>query len=127
MEKYNCHILEIINKILLLQKQDFDDDIIGCDRPFLGPTPSNAIYNTRPIMIYNKYTALPWSFTNPLVDPNTEYNIFRLEEAEQGSITVRLLSYSTETGQYTSTNQFITIDIDTIGAIRCLPDTYISL
>ena len=56
MENCNCHILEIINKILLLQKQEFDDNLIGCDRPFLGPSSPVATYNTRPIILYNKYT-----------------------------------------------------------------------
>lgn len=122
MENCNCHILEIINKILLLQKQEFDDDLIGCDRPFLGPTSTITTYNTRPIILYNRYTAEEWNFS---VDNDTQSNIFRIEDVEQCSVTVRLL-IPNETG-YTNTNQFVTIDLSTVGAIRCLSDTFITL
>ena len=73
MENCNCHILEIINKILLLQKQEFDDDLIGCDRPFLGPTAARENYNTRPIVLYNRYTADVWSFNT---DNDTQSSVF---------------------------------------------------
>ena len=123
MENCNSHILEILNKILLLQKQEFDDNLVGCDRPFLGPTPSLNTYNTRPIILYNRYTAMPWSFT--ISDDGQTTNIFRIEEIEQCSVTIRLLKY--ENNIYTNTNQFVTIDLSTIGAIRCLSDIYITL
>ncbi len=123
MENCNSHILEILNKILLLQKQEFDDNLVGCDRPFLGPTTSLNTYNTRPIILYNRYTALPWSFT--ISDDGQTTNIFRIEEIEQCSVTIRLLKY--ENNIYTNTNQFVTIDLSTIGAIRCLSDIYITL
>ena len=123
MENCNSHILEILNKILLLQKQEFDDNLAGCDRPFLGPTTSLNTYNTRPIILYNRYTALPWSFT--ISDDGQTTNIFRIEEIEQCSVTIRLLKY--ENNIYTNTNQFVTIDLSTIGAIRCLSDIYITL
>lgn len=125
MENCNCHILEIINKILLLQKQDFDDDLVGCDRPFLGPSVISTTYNTRPIQLYNKYTANPWSFT---VDgTETTSDIFRIEDIEQCSVTVRLLIRNEETSEYTNTNQFVTIDLSTVGAIRCFADAFITL
>ena len=122
MENCNCHILEIINKILLLQKQEFDDDLIGCDRPFLGPTAARENYNTRPIVLYNRYTAGVWSFNT---DNDTQSSVFRIEDVEQCSVTVRLL-IPNGTG-YSNTNQFVTIDLSTVGAIRCLSDTNISL
>ena len=125
MENCNCHILEIINKILLLQKQDFDDDLVGCDRPFLGPSAISTTYNTRPIQLYNKYTANPWSFT--VNGTETTSNIFRIEDIEQCSVTVRLLTSNDETGEYTNTNQFVTIDLSSVGAIRCFADTFITL
>ena len=127
MENCNCHILEIINKILLLQRQEFDDDLVGCDRPFLGPSTVSSTYNTRPIQLYNKYTGNPWSFIIENSDPQTTSTIFRIEDVEQCSATVRLLTQNTETGEYTNTNQFVTIDLATVGAIRCFADTYITL
>ena len=127
MENCNCHILEIINKILLLQKQEFDDDLVGCDRPFLGPSTVSNTYNTRPIQLYNRYTGTPWSFLIENSDSQSSSNIFRIEDVEQFSVTVRLLVKNEDTGEYTNTNQFVTIDLSSVGAIRCLSDTFITL
>ncbi len=119
-------ITEIIRKILLLQRQDLRNDNISCDRPFLGPL-NILTYNTRPIQLYNKYTASPWEFTYTLNTETQTTNIFRLESLEQDYVTLRLLSLDTTTGNYTNTNQFITLDLNTVGAIRCLPDVFITL
>lgn len=127
MENTSPHILEILNKIIILQRQDFCDDAIGCDRPFLGPSPSQTSYNTRPIQLYNKYTAEPWSFEYTINGTTGTSNTFRIEDIEQNSITVRLLGVDQETSQYTNTNNFVTIDLATVGAIRCFSDTYIVL
>ena len=54
----------------------------------------------------------------------TKY-IFRIEDVEQCSATIRLLVQS-DSG-YTNTNQFVTVDLSTVGAVRCLADTYITL
>ena len=121
------YILEIINRILLLQRQEFNTDVNGCDRPFLGPTPVSDVYNTRPIQLYNAYTALPWSFDYSLNGVTSSSNIFRIEDVEQCNVTIRLLSLDEVSGLYINTNQFVTIDLSTVGAIRCLPDTYVSL
>lgn len=127
MENCNSYISEIINKILLLQRQDFDCDTVGCDRPFLGPSPTSLSYNTRPVQLYNRYTANEWSFSYTTETGTETTSIFRIEDVEQCSVTVRLLAFNQETSTYTNTNQFVTIDISTIGAIRCLSDTFISL
>lgn len=127
MENTNCYILEIINKILLLQRQEFDDELVSCDRPFLGPSISSNPYNTRPIQIYNRYTALPWSFTYTSGETTGDSNIFRIEDVEQNSVVLRLLGTDATTGDYINTNQFVTVDLSTIGAIRCFADTYITL
>ena len=121
------YILEIINRILLLQRQEFDSDINGCDRPFLGPTPVNDVYNTRPIQLYNAYTAEPWAFNVTLNGTTSVSNTFRIEDVEQCNVTIRLLILDEISGLYINTNQFVIIDLATIGAIRCLPDTYVSL
>ena len=120
------YIVEILGKILVLQRQDFDDDLVGCDRPFLGPNCNNISYNTRPVQLFNAYTSDPWQFTYTTENGSGTTNIFRVESMEQGTTTVRLLAPSTD-GTYNNTNQFVTIDTSTIGAIRCLPDTYVSL
>ena len=109
-----------------MQNQEFDLDNSGCDRPFLGPSPAITNYNTRPVMLYNRYTAEAWSFAILNETTTTNSNLFRIEALEDNTVTVRLLSEA-EDGSYTSTNQFVTIQLSSIGAIRCLPDVFITL
>lgn len=127
MENCNNYISEIINKILLLQRQDFDCDLNGCDRPFLGPSSTTLSYNTRPVRLFNRYTATPWTFSYVSDTTTGTTNVFRIEDVDQCSVTVRLLILDEATSTYTNTNQFVTIDISSIGAIRCLADTFITL
>lgn len=124
----NSYIDEIICRILELQGQDFNNDL-GCDRPFLGPNNNNSSYNTRPIQLYNRYTAQPWAFNYTATGGGTSSsNTFRVENIEQCSVTVRLLAgEGTEESPYTNTNQFATIDLSSVGAIRCFADVYIAL
>lgn len=120
------YIQEILCKILILQNQEFNPDANGCDRPFLGPSTTPSTYNTRPIQLYNRYTAEPWSFSYEEGTETGTSNVFRIEALEDNTVTIRLLVQGTD-GSYTGTNQFVTIHLSTIGAIRCLPDTYITL
>ncbi|MDO4995619.1 MAG: CotY/CotZ family spore coat protein [Bacilli bacterium] len=128
-ENNNCSscISEVLRKILLLQRQDFDcDNFIGCDKPFLGPTPTSICYNTRPIQLYNCCTASPWSFTyTDSEGAEQTSDILRIESLDDCCCTCRLLSGTT--GNYTSTGNFVTIDLKCCGAIRCLDDTYVDL
>jgi len=122
------NIQEILCKILMLQKQDFDADLSGCDRPFLGPTPANTLYNTRPIEFYNSYTGELWTFTYTTGTTTATSNVFRVESLEDNTVTIRLLAEDATTpGTYTNTNQFVTVRLSTIGALHCLPDTFVTL
>ena len=123
----NNYIQEIICKIISLQQQEFDNDISNCERPFLGPPINNNIYNTRPVQLYNSYQASPWEFNYQSGETESTSNIFRLEAMNNDSVTIRLLSLDTETSTYTDTNTFATVSLNTIGAIKCFPDTYIDL
>lgn len=119
-------IIEILNKILLLQRQEICNDNVACDRPFLGQL-NNLTYNTRPIELYNSYTAEPWAFNYTVDDTEQTSNIFRIESINDCCVTLRLLALNQTTSEYTNTNQFVTINLNTIGALRCFPDTFISL
>ena len=121
----NSYIDEIVCRILELQGQDFNNDL-GCDRPFLGPNNNNTTYNTRPVQLYNRYTAQPWSFNYTSGGTTSTTNTFRIENVEQCSVTVRLLA-GDETAGFTNTNQFATIDLNSVGAIRCFADVYVAL
>lgn len=123
-------IYDVLKQILVLQKQDCDlNDYVGCDKPFLGPTIQNNCYNTRPILLYNCCTANTWSFDYTLSDGTTgSSNVLRVEALNDCCCTCRILYPSTETtGEYLSTNQFVTLDLKCCGAIRCLTDTYVDL
>ena len=124
----NCPtpLQETLQKILLLQQQQTFSDTAGCDRPFLGPL-NTFNYHTRPVQLYNSYTATPWSFSYTLNGTTATTDIFRIEDLEQNFVTLRLLALDATTGEYTNTNQFVTLDLATVGAIRCQPDTFITL
>ena len=127
MDNCNNYIVEVVNKILLLQRQDFDGDLVGCDRQFLGPSTTAVSYNTRPIQLFNRYTASPWTFSYTTGTTSGTTDIFRIEDIDQCSVTLRLLIYDAEGDTYTSTNQFVILDLSTVGAIRCFADTFINL
>ena len=121
-------IFDILKKILILQRQDFDhDNFVGCDKPFLGPTIPNILYNTRPIQLYNCSTGTPWSFDYTLPDGTAgSTDVLRVETLDDCCCTCRLLIPGTTTS-YTNSNLFVTIDLKCCGAVRCLTDTYVDL
>ena len=126
----NCSscIFDILRKILILQNQNFDNDnYVGCDKPYLGPTINNVCYNTRPIQLYNCCTGAPWSFNYTQDGVEVATNILRVENCDDCCCTCRLLAFDTTTQNYTNTGQFVTIDLKCCGAIRCFNDTYIDL
>ena len=122
-------ISDILEKILVLQKQDFScDHYVGCDKPFLGPISNNVCYNTRPIQLYICSNGNPWSFNYTTEDGSVAVsNILRVEALDECCCTCRLLALDTTTGNYSSTDEFVTIDLNCCGAIRCFNDIYIDL
>lgn len=127
----NCSscIFDILEKILMLQKKDYDcDNYSGCDKPFLGPIINTVCYNTRPIQLFICCTGTPWTFDYTLADGTTgTSNVLRVESLDNCCCTCRILYLSPTTGNYESTDQFVTIDLNCCGAIRCLTDTYVDL
>jgi len=126
----NCSscIADVLKKILILQKQDFDNEnYVGCDKPYLGPVCNSICYNTRPIQLYNCCTGLPWSFSYTVDGVVGESNVFRVETLDDCCCTCRILYLNPTTNQYSGTNEFFTIDLKCCGAIRCLADTFIEL
>lgn len=123
----NC-LSETLRRILLLQKQDFDNESFsGCDKPYLGPTCTSVCYNTRPIMLYNCCTGEPWSFTFTQNGTTATSNVFRIEALDECCCTCRILSHDEETNTFSGTSEFFTINLNCVGAIRCLTDTFIDL
>ncbi len=124
---FNC-LNELLRKILLLQRQDFDNEChTGCDKPYLGPVCNNICYNTRPITLFNCCTGNPWSFPYTINSRTNQSTVFRIECLDEDCATFRILYFNEEENKYAGTNEFFTIDLKCIGAIKCLPDTFIEL
>ena len=127
----NCSscLFDILKKILILQKQNFDcDNYIGCDKPFLGPAISNVCYNTRPIQLFICCSGTPWTFDYTLADGTSgTSNVLRVESLDDCCCTCRILAFDSTSSSYLNTNEFVTIDLKCCGAIRCLSDVYIDL
>jgi len=128
-DKRNCGcIYEILKTILMLQKQDFDNECYsGCDKPFLGPTCTSICYNTRPVQLYNCCNGNTWEFPYTINDVTNTSNVFRIENLDDCCGTFRILYLDTETNQYVGTSEFFTLDFSCVGAIKCLQDTFIDL
>ena len=123
-------LTSILETILCLQNsKDESCEVLGCDKPYLGPTPSLVCYNTRPINLYNCTTGCRWSFPYTLGSVNGTSSVFRLENLEGNCCTCRVLAQNPDTSSsepYVLTNTFFTINLDCVSAIRCLPDVFIS-
>ena len=116
----SCCIAKILKVIDVLQKESTCGNLPeGCDRPFLGPINSTTVYNTRPIMLYSKDGSL---FTvNYYVDNVlTTSSVFRVEYVNGCCATLRILQQVDDT--YTSTNEFVTVNLECFCIIRCLDD-----
>ena len=127
-KKQNCGCIhDILRKILLLQKQEFDNECFaGCDKPYLGPTCTTICYNTSPIMLFNCCTGRNWCFPYTINGTTYESNIFRIEALDDCCCTCRIL-YTNNDGCIVATNEFFTLDLNCVGAIKCLADVSIDL
>ena len=123
-------LTSILETILCLQNtKDESCEVLGCDKPYLGPTPSLVCYNTRPINLYNCTTGCRWSFPYTLDSVNGTSSIFRLENLEGNCCTCRVLAQNPDTSSsepYVLTSTFFTINLDCVSAIKCLPDVFVS-
>lgn len=123
-------LTSILETILCLQNSKDDScEVLGCDKPYLGPTPSLVCYNTRPINLYNCTTGCRWSFPYTLGSVNGTSSVFRLENLEGNCCTCRVLAQNPDTSSsepYVLTSTFFTINLDCVSAIKCLPDVLVS-
>ena len=124
-------ISEILNFILELQKcaDNTDIDTFGCDKPCLGPSINNGlIFNTRPITLYSCGTGALWSMPYNLNGTTGTSTVFKISKVDGNCATFEILAPNPETDNpllpYVATNNFFTIDLSCVLAIRCLEDTY---
>lgn len=123
----NCEGLsDTLCKIIKLQKKGkcIDEGITSCDRPFLGAN-TNTLYNTRPISFYTCPTNTLWEMPYTLNGTSGTSSVFRAEAIDGCCCTCRVLAPNPD-GTYESTDSFFTINLNCVGALRCLPDIYIA-
>ncbi len=125
-------IYKVLKTILLLQNQDFNcSENLGCDKPYLGPTPSVVCYNTRPINLYNCATGELWEFPYTVNGITGTSTVFRVESLDNCCCTCRILYPNPDTtegtSEFSATNEFFTINLNCVGAIKCLNDTFVEL
>lgn len=124
----NCEDLrDVLCTIVKIQKQGqcFDEGITSCDRPFLGAN-NNTLYNTRPITFYTCPTNKLWTMPYTLDGTEATSSVFRVEAVEDCCCTCRVLAPGTDEGTFVTTDSFFTINLNCVGAIQCLDDTYIA-
>ncbi len=123
-------ILEVILK-LQCRGQKCDNVQEGCDKPFLGPYPNVICYNTRPVTFYRCGDGGQWIFPYTLNGVDGVSGVFRVENLDGCCCTCRVLAPNPDTTAaeltpYVATDSFVTINLDCVGALKCLPDTYIA-
>lgn len=129
----NCCLANILEIIVKLQDRSEKFDCLGdgCDRPFLGPTPSTVCYNTRPVTFYRCCDGELWTMPYTLNGATATSSVFRCEHVEGCCATCRVLAPNPDpttsiATPYVPTDSFFTINLNCVGALRCLPDTFIA-
>ena len=122
----NCESLsKTLCMIVKLQKQGecIDSSLMSCDRPYLGIN-SNSTYNTRPITLYTCPSNTLWTMPYTIGGETGTSSVFRVEAVEDCCATFRILREVD--GTYEATDSFFTINLNCVGAIQCLEDTFIA-
>ena len=126
MENERNHLLDLLELINNLQKNATNNTDINntCTRPILGLT-NELIYNTRPVSFYLcNNSELEVEYQNG--EETATSNVFRVENIDNSCVTVRLLTTNAD-GALISTNEFATLNINCIAAIRCLNDISLAI
>lgn len=128
----NCGcIKEVLSLIVKLQDCTNDCELAnnGCDKPFLGPTPTLVCFNTRPVQFFRCLDGESWTLPYTFNGTTGESNIFRVESVEECCATCRILIPNTDTtiptSPYIASDSFFTINLNCIGALRCLTDVFV--
>lgn len=121
----NRCIKNLLRFIHLLQENSenrcrFDE---GCGKHFLGPHCNSICYNTRVINLYTRNGNL---LTATYLDNNNleaSSSFFRVEKINDDCVTLLILRK--DNGNYLSTNNFITVNLKCICAIKCIVDVVV--
>ncbi len=128
--EYGC-LSEVLKVIVRLQNCTDECELInnGCDKPFLGPTPSLVCFNTRPVRFFRCFDGEAWTLPYTYNGTTGTSDIFRVECEDGGCATCRILipnpDTTAENSPYIATDSFFTINTDCIGALSCLTDVFV--
>ena len=113
-----CCIADILEVIVKLQNRSGKLDCFGegCDRPFLGPVPTNTCYNTRPINLYRCSDGELWTFPYTLNGTTGTSSVLRCEQVDGCCATCRVLApnpdpTTVDTNPFVATDTFVTINL----------------
>ncbi len=121
----NHCIKNLFKLINLLQQNSLNQCCLddGCTKPYLGPTMNCICYNTRVITLYTKdgkiYTTTYFDDAN--ISQSSSF--FRVDKVHDDCVTLLILRE--ENGNYTSTNQYITISLSCVCAVQCISDVVV--
>lgn len=130
-----AEILTVIN--ILQENSECDENCLdSCDRGFLGCSPVAIRCNTRPVILYNCCNGTPWQFPTTKEDVlcDTENvscsRVLRVEKIDGCCATFRVLEANQDVTvspamPFVATNSFVTVNLNCVGAIRCLQDTFV--
>lgn len=130
MENRDCCFKNILKVIDCLQRnadicESLDE---SCSRPFLGAFQVGDIYNTRPVTFYSKNGTL-YSASYTLNGITNTSSVFRVEKVKDCCVTLQILAPNTDTTNlarpYIGTNQYITINLECVCVLQCLPDVIV--
>lgn len=134
MENNSCSCFtDILCTIIKLQKQGqcLDNTLMSCDRPFLGINSNSSVFNTRPISFFTCPNSTLWTMPYTLNGVDGTSTVFRCEAVEDCCCTCRVLAPNTDpatqdTMPYLATDSHFTINLNCVGALRCLADTFVA-
>lgn len=130
-ENNNCPCLaEVLETILTLQQRQVHEDcLLGCTKPFLG-NHATSCFNTRPVSLQACCVDKKWTFPATINGMTIECDVFRIENINDCCATFRCLTSNpaielVESVPYIATNDFFTIDLNCVSALKCHEDTNI--
>lgn len=127
----SCECLRNILKVILKlqERQEKSTELEGCEKPFLGPCPSISCFNTRPVNFYTCCSGEQWILPYTLNGTAGISGVFRVENLDECCCTCRILALNPDTTDtsipYVATDSFFTINLNCVGALKCLTDTFV--
>lgn len=122
-------LAQILEVILSLQQAENCENNTGCARPYLGF--DCITLNTRPITITSCCTNAQWTMPYTLNGVSGTSTVFRIENLNDNCATFRVLAPNPDTASqpttpYVATEDFFTINLNCVGALKCLADTNVT-